>query len=361
MVGLLLNWLGRGGVGADDGYALFAALGAILALGDLGIPFPSCRILIEASEESGSPDLPAYLADAEVGSYLGTPDAVICLDSGCKTYDQLWLTTSLRGLISATLRVGVLAHSVHSGDAGGIVPSPHRIMRMLLARIEDATTGDILLPELHTTPSADTRQTVQETHEAVSGQIYRTFPFLPGVCPANPNVRQLILSNIHLPTLEVIGVEGVPGLDGGNAIAPWIAHKLSLRLPPTCDVHTAAEALHKALTENPPYGAQISCTIDSVSPGWSGRRLTPNLEEVLTRASYFFYRGKLACMGEGAGIPFVNMMATRFPEATLVVTGLLGPESNAHGPNEMLHIPAAKALTGSMAVLLASLAVRQTA
>ncbi|MFB3090454.1 MAG: M20/M25/M40 family metallo-hydrolase, partial [Gammaproteobacteria bacterium] len=86
---------GRGG--ADDGYALFACLTAIEALHEQAIPHARCVVIIEACEESGSPDLPHYME--ALSDRIGTPDLVICLDSGCGNYEQLWCTTSLRGLI----------------------------------------------------------------------------------------------------------------------------------------------------------------------------------------------------------------------------------------------------------------------
>ena len=135
---------GRGG--ADDGYAVFAALTAVRALQQQGAPHARCVLLIEASEESGSPDLPAYVD--HLSDRIGSPDLVVCLDSGCGDYERLWCTTSLRGMTIGTLHVDVLEEGVHSGDAGGIVPSTFRVLRSLLSRIEDESTGALTLPEL---------------------------------------------------------------------------------------------------------------------------------------------------------------------------------------------------------------------
>jgi len=136
---------GRGA--GDDGYAAFAALSAIEAVQASGGSHGRLVVVIEASEESGSPDLPAYI-DALVPR-IGEPELVICLDSGCPTWDRLWLTTSLRGLLSLTVTVRMLEEGVHSGAAGGVVPSTFRILRQLLSRLEDEVTGELLLPELH--------------------------------------------------------------------------------------------------------------------------------------------------------------------------------------------------------------------
>src|SRR5438270_13655043 len=136
---------GRGG--ADDGYAMFGALSALLALREQQVPHARCFILIEACEESGSYDLPFYVD--HLAKRIGSPSLVVCLDSGCGNYDQLWLTTSLRGIASGTLKVQVLDEGVHSGDASGVVPSSFRILRRLLSRLEDEDTGAVRPAELY--------------------------------------------------------------------------------------------------------------------------------------------------------------------------------------------------------------------
>src|ERR1700690_1896491 len=100
---------------------MFGALAAILALKAQGVAHARCAILIEACEEGGSFALPFYVD--HLAERLGSPSLVVCLDSGCANYDQLWLTTSLRGLTGGALRVEVLSEGVHSGDASGVVPS----------------------------------------------------------------------------------------------------------------------------------------------------------------------------------------------------------------------------------------------
>src|SRR3569832_1690481 len=123
---------GRGG--ADDGYAIFGSLAAVLALQHPRAGHARCVVLIEACEESGSADLPAYVD--HLADRIGKPSLVVCLDSGCGNYEQLWCTTSLRGLAGGNFTVKVLSEGVHSGDASGIVPSRFRLLRQLLSRIE---------------------------------------------------------------------------------------------------------------------------------------------------------------------------------------------------------------------------------
>ena len=123
---------GRGS--ADDGYAVFAALAAIQALDKQGVPRPRCVGLIETCEESGSYDLPYYLE--RLAARMGDVRLVIALDSGAGNYEQMWVTTSLRGLVNGTLTVNMLTEGVHSGDAGGVVPSSFRVARQLLDRLD---------------------------------------------------------------------------------------------------------------------------------------------------------------------------------------------------------------------------------
>src|SRR5205814_381511 len=248
---------GRGG--ADDGYAMFAALTALAGLREQGVPHARCVILIEACEESGSYDLPYYVE--HLSARIGSPSLVICLDSGCGNYDQLWLTTSLRGIAAGTLTVRISEDAVHSGDAG-------------------------------------------------------------------------------------------------NVLLPYTTAKLSLRLPPTLDAESAGKILQRLLEDDPPYGAQIGFAPQAASAGWNAPALARWLEQSLARASEAAFGAPPAYMGEGGSIPFMAMLGERFPQAQFVVTGVLGPHSNAHGPNEFLHIPTGRRVTQVIAQVLADHATR---
>src|SRR5665213_1422455 len=204
---------GRGG--ADDGYAMFGALSAILALKDAGIPYARCVILIEACEESGSPDLPYYV-DA-LGARLGDPSLVVCLDSGCGDYERMWLTTSLRGLMAGSLTVRVLSEGVHSGDASGVVPSSFRILRRLIDRIEDPDTGVVLPLDLYAEVPAQRTDQARQAAEVLGDAIYTKFPFVKGMSPVTPDLPELVLNRTWRPTLSLIGMDGVPPMgSAGN-------------------------------------------------------------------------------------------------------------------------------------------------
>lgn len=345
---------GRGG--ADDGYAAFASLSAIAALQRAGLPHARIVLLIEATEESGSFDLPYYV-DA-LAARLGAPSLVVCLDSGCGNYQQLWTTTSLRGIITGTLTVRVLKEGVHSGDAGGVVPSSFRIARQLLARIEALDTGEILLPAL-TCPIPEARRAqARVAAQALGPGMWRKFPFAGGTQPTSHDDVELILARTWRPALAVTGAAGLPPAESaGNVLRPFTALQLALRAPPRVDAAAAYRELKRALEQNPPYGAEVSFEGDGAS-GWDAPALAPWLERALEAASQRHFGKPALAMGEGGSIPFMGMLGQRFPAAQFMITGVLGPESNAHGPNEFLHLPTGKRLTACVADVIAAHAAR---
>jgi acetylornithine deacetylase/succinyl-diaminopimelate desuccinylase-like protein len=346
---------GRGG--ADDGYAMFGAIAALLALQDQGVPKARCVILIEASEESGSYDLPAYVD--HLAGRIGDPSLVVCLDSGCGNYDQLWLTTSLRGMISGVLRVDVLTEGVHSGDASGVVPSSFRILRSLIERLEDEATGVILPDDLHAPVPPERKAQARVAAEALGKEVYARFPFAGETQPPTPHTAELILNRTWRPQLEIIGVEGIPALgDAGNVLRPYTAMKLSLRLPPTLDANSAATFVKALLERDPPYGATVSFAVDKKGTGWHAPPLASWLEKSVDMASLAAFGRGVAMMGEGGSIPFMGMLGEKFPGAQFVITGVLGPHANAHGPNEFLHIPTGKRVSTSVALVIADHAAR---
>ena len=341
---------GRGG--ADDGYAIFGSLAAILALQAQGAPHARCVILIEACEESGSYDLPAYVD--HLADRIGKPSLVVCLDSGCGNYEQLWCTTSLRGLAGGNFTVKVLEEGVHSGDASGIVPSSFRLLRQLLSRIEDDKSGRILVDGLHVDIPADRLAQATQVAEVLGSAVYDKFPFLPGMAPMAEDLSELVLNRTWRPALSVTGVDGMPPLSSaGNVLRPYTAVKLSLRLPPTLDGKRAGELLKDALLRDPPNGAKVTLELEKASTGWNAPALAPWLERAIDAASQEFFGKPAMYMGEGGTIPFMGMLGEKFPGAQFMITGVLGPHSNAHGPNEFLHIPMGKKVTACVARVIA--------
>jgi acetylornithine deacetylase/succinyl-diaminopimelate desuccinylase-like protein len=346
---------GRGG--ADDGYAVFASIAAIAGLQAQGIAHARCVGLIETCEESGSYDLPAYLD--LLAPRMGRVDFVVGLDSGCGDYERLWATTSLRGLTGGTLSVDVLTEGVHSGDASGIVPSSFRIARKVLDRLEDSATGRVLPAAFHAAIPDERARQAREAAAIMGESTIGKYPFADRTQPMISDRAEALLNRTWRPALSVIGADGFPPIaDAGNVLRPRTALKLSLRLPPPIDGAGAAQALKDLLEADPPHGATVRFDADEGATGWNAPPTAPWLARALEQASRTFYDKPAAAMGEGGTIPFMAMLGKHFRDAQFLITGVLGPHSNAHGPNEFLHIPYATKLTACVASVLAAHAAR---
>jgi acetylornithine deacetylase/succinyl-diaminopimelate desuccinylase-like protein len=340
---------GRGG--ADDGYAAFASLTAIRALREAGGKHSRCVVLIEACEESGSYDLPYYID--ELKARIGTPSLVVCLDSGCGNYEQLWCTTSLRGLVGGDVRVEILTEGVHSGDASGVVPSTFRVFRQLMERLEDSATGRILPKQFHVAIPKQRQEQARTCGKVLGGPMWQRFPWVKGAKAMAKELQELVLNRTWRPFVEVIGAEGLPALEkAGNVLRPFTTFKLSLRIPPRCDQEAAIAHLKKVMTQDPPYGAKVTFSAEKASVGWDAPPLASWLEDACAEASKAAFGKPCVYMGEGGTIPFMGMLGEKFPAAQFMITGVLGPQSNAHGPNEFLHIPMGKRLTACVAMVL---------
>ncbi len=346
---------GRGG--ADDGYAVYAALSAIGALQAQNLPHARCVGVIETCEESGSYDLPPYLEVLD--ARLGAVDFVIGLDSGCGDYERLWVTTSLRGLAAGTLTVKVLNEGVHSGDASGVVPSSFRILRTLLDRLEDRATGHVHPQAFHVAIPDERVRQAGATAEILGDIVIGKYPFAGRTKPMVSDRTEALLNRTWRPALSVIGADGMPPIaNAGNVLRPQTSLKLSLRLPPPVDGDTATRTMKELLEADPPYGATVTFDADQAATGWNAPPTAPWLESAMQEASKAFYAKPAAAMGEGGTIPFMGMLGKQFPQAQFLITGVLGPHSNAHGPNEFLHVPYAKKLTACVASVLTAHASR---
>jgi acetylornithine deacetylase/succinyl-diaminopimelate desuccinylase-like protein len=346
---------GRGA--ADDGYAVYAALTIIAALDRQQIPRPRCVGIIESCEESGSPDLPAYLD--MLAPRFGDVQLVAGLDSGCGNYEQLWVTTSLRGLIGGLLSVEVLSEGVHSGSASGLVPSSFRIARRLLDRIDESTTGRVLLESFHAAIPDERQRQARAAGEILGDAVWKQFPWVgcnhgpdahAHMQPTTTDPVEAILNRTWRPALSVTGMDGVPSIaGGGNVLRPKTSLKLSMRLPPTVDGKLATQTLQQVLERDPPYDAKVRFEPDWPASGWNAPATAPWLERAVDLASNAVFGQDAGWLGEGGTIPFMNMLGAKFPRAQFLITGVLGPKSNAHGPNEFLHIPYVKKLTAAVA------------
>ena len=351
---------GRGG--ADDGYAVYASIAAVQELQRQGVPHPRIVGLIETSEESGSRDLLPYI-DA-LKPRLGDVALVVCLDSGAGNYDQLWLTTSLRGMVAGTLKVEILTEGVHSGDASGLVPSSFRIMRQVLDRLEDSATGRLLPARFHCQVPAERLAQARATAAILGEEIYQRFPWAHHDCggasafalPTTTDPVEALLRRTWEPTLSVTGAEGFPALqDAGNVLRPYTAFKLSLRLPPLADAAACAQEMKALLEDNAPYQARVTWQGASGANGWNAPATAPWFEQALDAASQAHFGAPCGHIGQGGTIPLMGMLSQGFPKAQMMVCGVLGPKSNAHGPNEFLHVPYAKRLTAAVAQVIAAM------
>ena len=352
---------GRGG--ADDGYAAYAAITALMALDAQGIPRPRCVGVIETCEESGSFDLPVYL-DA-LKPRLGNVGLVVCLDSGAGNYDQLWLTTSLRGMVSGVLKVEILTEGVHSGDASGLVPSSFRILRHVLDRLEDSASGHLLPEVFHCEVPTSRLEQARATAAILGEEVWKRFPWACGAdgavtLPTTTDPVEALLNRTWRPTLSVTGADGFPEMrNAGNVLRPYTAFKLSLRTPPLVDAHLASQQLKALLEDNAPYNAKVTFAADGRAgalgaTGWNAPELSPWLEDALNAASRTHFGAPMGYIGQGGTIPLMSMLQQGFPKAQMMVCGVLGPKSNAHGPNEFLHIGYGKKLTASVAQVIAA-------
>jgi acetylornithine deacetylase/succinyl-diaminopimelate desuccinylase-like protein len=346
---------GRGA--ADDGYAAFASLLALRVLAEQKIPHARCVLLIEACEESGSVDLPAYIE--HLSTKIGDPTLVVCLDSGCGNYEQMWSTTSLRGVLTGTLRVQVLKEGVHSGDASGVVASSFRIARQLIDRLEDVASGEIRVKDFHVEIPAQRVAQAKAVADVLGDELSAKFPWVPGMKPMAEAPADLILNRTWRPFLALTGADDIPAIaNGGNVLRPQTSLKLSLRLPPLIDAHAAIAKVKQLLETDPPYGAKVEFVDTEGGNGWNAPALAPWLEKSLEAASKTHFGRPCMYMGEGGSIPFMGMLGKKFPAAQFLITGVLGPSSNAHGPNEFLDLPTAKRLTACVAQVIRDHAAR---
>ncbi|GGH65042.1 peptidase [Comamonas phosphati] len=357
---------GRGG--ADDGYAVYASIAAIQELKRQNVPHPRIVGIIETCEESGSGDLLPYVE--MLRPRLGDVGLVICLDSGAGNYDQLWLTTSLRGMASGTLKVQILTEGVHSGDASGVVPSSFRILRQVLDRLEDSKSGRVLPESFHCEVPPERLEQIRATAAILGEDAYARFPWAHYDCggsarvslPTTTDPVQALIRRTWEPTLSVTGAEGLPSLqNAGNVLRPYTAFKLSLRLPPLADAAACVQEMKTLLEDNAPYQARVTWEGEGAASGWNAPGMDGWFENALNAASRAHFGASCGYIGQGGTIPLMNLLSKGFPKAQMMVCGVLGPRSNAHGPNEFLHVPFAKKLTASVAEVIAAMARAQAA
>jgi acetylornithine deacetylase/succinyl-diaminopimelate desuccinylase-like protein len=253
------------------------------------------------------------------------------------------------------LEINTLENGIHSGYGSGVAPSVFLVLRQLLDRIEDPNNGKIQVSALHVSIPEHRLKQAKEAASALGDELLKGVPFLDGVKPLNNDTAELILNRTWRPALSITGVDSAPSIaNAGNVTLPSLSVKLSMRVPPTCDVKKAALALKEILEANPPFGAHVSYHPEDAGSGWHAPELANWLADASDAASQLFFGKNTAYLGIGGTIPFMGMLSDMFPKAQFLITGVLGPKSNAHGPNEFLQVDYVKKLTGCIASVIAA-------
>ena len=343
---------GRGSV--DDGYGGYLCVTAIRLLQEAGIPHPKATFLIETCEESGSYDLPPYLD--ELTEDLGNPDLVVVLDSGGPSYEHIWVTEALRGLVAGNLSVRVSHEGVHSGMSGGAIPSSFRIQRMLLDRIENSQTGEVLIPEMHVDISDNIMQQATALAEVLGDELWSSLPTVETLESQSKDASEMLLDINWRPALSVIGADGIPSVQSaGNVLRTNTDLKISFRIPPGVNAEEVQDVVKQILEENPPYGAEVTYNPTEPADGFHAPPLHEGIASALESTSLHLTGKPPMSTWIGGTIPFMAMIQNKYPNACFLCTGSSGPGNNAHGPDEKLHIPHSKRVNVALAAAIAAL------
>ena len=343
---------GRGSV--DDGYGGYLCVTAIKLLQEAGIPHPKATFLIETCEESGSFDLPPYL-DA-LSEDLGSPDLIVVLDSGGPTYEHIWVTEALRGLVAGNLSVKVSHEGVHSGMSGGAIPSSFRIQRMLLDRVENSSTGEVLIPEMHVEISDKIKQEAATLGSILGDELWKSLPVVNTLEPQTRGADQILLDINWRPAMSVIGADGMPPVQtAGNVLRTHTDLKLSFRIPPGVKAEYVQGVVKEMLEKDPPYGAEVTYHATEPADGFHAPPLHDGVAKALDEVSMKLTGYSPMATWIGGTIPFMAMIQNKYPNACFLCTGSSGPGNNAHGPDEKLHIPHSKRLNVALAYAVAAL------
>ena len=339
---------------ADDGYSLFSMAVAVRALEKEGLPHPRIVGLFETQEESGSLDLPHYLDKLQ--QKIGQPLAFIVLDNHCGDYERVWLSASLRGTICGTLEVQSMSFGVHSGTYSGMVPDPFGIAQALVARLHDPVTGVVKIDSCYTPIPEKKIAELQKAAQVLGNKVWNHAPLLTGVNTKLKDNAEILIQETWKPALTVIGISGLPDIaNAGNVVPGKIALRLSMRIPPHIDVEKAARDIETALTTDVPFGCISSWSHVEALPGWASRKEDSFIERSFNTASLKYFGTEAAITGQGGSISIISEFEKFFPAAEMILTGVLGPESNAHAPDESLDLEYTKKLTAVVAEVISQI------
>lgn len=317
-------------------------------------------MVLETEEESGSANLLDLLALAK--DVIGRVDYCFCMDSGAFNYEQLWCTSSLRGVTIVDVTVSGCKTGYHSGEVGGIIPETFRVMRTLLERVDDSATGEVRLPEC----KVEIPEWAQKEAEFMAGlsgdMLYKKYDTLEGTQAMHQDsLKDLYLNNTWRPNLSITGASGLPDIAvAGNVVRGATSVRLSMRLPPGCNPAQATAAIEKAMTTDVPYNLKVECHGGHEGSGWCMKDLEPWLDTSMRKAGADFFDGKdTGTYGMGGSIPFLSELGAMYPAATILALGLIGPKANAHAPNECINLTYAKKLTCALSHLIADVGAKK--
>lgn len=325
---------GRGS--ADDGYAFYAMLTIIKALQNFNIPHPKFVIILEGSEESGSIDLPIYIEEYQ--QFIGQPDLILALDSGIIDYNRIWLTSSLRGVVSCDLTVKTLTKGVHSGKGSGIAPESFMIIRKLLSKLEDYNDQSRMKDfEVEIPDSEKTK--ISKAVEVMGDDWCSKIPILPGMKLLGDTPTDRLINWTWKPALTVAGARGIPNVkDAGNVLRPYTTLYLSIRTPPTFDGILNGKKILEDITNQTPFNSTVLIENYEAFNGSLIKEPSDNLKSQIDNLAKNYISGGMAQIPVGISIPFTTIFSQYFPKSQILVTGCAGVDSNAHGPNERLNL-----------------------
>ena len=332
---------------------------AIKAAQMRGAAPPRICLVLETEEESGSANLLTLLDVAK--DFIGSPDYCFCMDSGAFNYDQLWCTSSLRGITIVELIVEFAKGGYHSGEVGGIIPETFRIVRSLLDRVDDSASG-MAAPEFQVEIPEWARREAQVMAELSGDSMHAKYDYHEGCRPMDvDNLAEMYLNNTWRANLSITGASGLPDTSiAGNVVRASTSVKLSLRLPPSKNPQEAEAALIEKLTTNVPYNAKVTAKGGHMGSGWCMKDMPEWLDTAMRKAGRDFFDGRdTGTYGMGGSIPFLAELGKMYPESTIMAFGLIGPKANAHAPNECINLTYAKKLTCALSHLIAEVAAKE--
>ncbi len=320
---------------SDDGAGVAVHLAALKAF-DGQLPV-NVVVYVEGEEEVGSPSFKNFL---EKHRDLLEADVIIVADSGNWTTDIPAITSSLRGVSSVDVTIRVLQHAVHSGMFGGPILDAVTIASRLIATLHDEE-GDVAVPGLGGNAVAEVDWSEDEyRRDASVVDGYR----LAGTADLAAQVWTM-------PAISVIGMDVTAVEDSANAIIPQCKFRLSMRTVPGVSTGDSLKALTEHLINNVPFGAEIGVSVAEEGPSYTanlGSVEAGMLREALTSA----YGVEAVAIGQGGSIPFIAEFERAFPEATVLVTGVEDPSTNAHSEDESQSLSVLRNATLAEAVLL---------